>query len=236
MTEKILIVLIVVISCISCGKENEMLTKSEEISAFNRVMLNDNFTIILEEDTSYSIEIKGYQDIEDVVYTISDSTLTVDNNKRFKWTKPRKNKIEIKIKAPEFREVTANEACFITNEKPITSNHFGVVFNGKANEANLKLANNTFYYWNNFPCGGKLTLTGTTEVVKLWNYALVSVDAKNLEANYGIVENSSQGDIDLRINIRLEYGIYGIGNINLYNTPQSLINNGESNTGRLIYK
>jgi len=236
MTEKILIVLIVVISCISCGKENEMLTKSEEISAFNRVMLNDNFTVILEEDTSYSIEIKGYQDIEDVVYTISDSTLTVDNNKRFKWTKPRKNKIEIKIKAPEFREVTANEACFITNEKPITSHHFGVVFNGKANEANLKLANNTFYYWNNFPCGGKLTLTGTTEVVKLWNYALVSVDAKNLEANYGIVENSSQGDIDLRINIRLEYGIYGIGNINLYNTPQSLINNGESNTGRLIYK
>jgi len=236
MKNKIIAFLILATSFISCSKENEIRVKSEKLSAFNRVVLNDNFTIILEEDSIYSIEITGYQDIEDIIFMISDSTLSIDNTKRFKWMKPRKNKIELKIKALEFREVTANEACYITNEKPLKSNHFGIVFNGKANEANLKLANNTFYYWNNFPCGGKLTLNGTTEVVKLWNYALVSIDAKNLEANYGIVENSSQGDIDLKINTRLEYGIYGIGNINLYNTPQSLINKGETNKGRLIYK
>lgn len=228
--------IIIAVLLISCGKSDEMTTKSETLSAFKSVVLNDNFNVILEEDSVYNLEIKGYEDIENVTYSIEDSILTLDNTKRFKWTKPRKNKIELIIKAPLFREITANEACFITNEKPITSNHFGVVFNGKANEADIKLANHTFYYWDNFPCGGKLTLSGTTEVVKLWNYALVSVDASNLEANYGIVANSSQGDIDLKINTRLEYSIYGIGNINLHNIPQSVINNGETNKGKLVYQ
>lgn len=236
MKNRIILLILITFSLSSCKKEEVIKSKLLTMSAFNKVILNDNFSVILEEDSIYRLEIIGYEDIENVNYSVTDSVLSINNTKRYKWTKPRKNKIELRIRAPEFKEVAANEACSITNEKPITSSSFGIVFSGKANEANLKLAGGTFYYWNNFPCGGKLTLTGSTEVVKLWNYALVSIDAKYLIANYGIVANSSQGDIDLTINTRLEYSIYGNGNINLYNSPQSIINNGETNKGTLIYK
>ena len=117
---------------------------------------------------------------------------------------------------------------------PITSTEFGLVLTGKSNQANLELNGNIFYYWNNFPTGGKLTLSGKTEILKIWNFDLMSVDAKNLTSKYAIVENSSKGDCAVTVLNKLEYKISGEGNIQLYGEPSEIIETGLFSTGRLI--
>ena len=85
--------------------------------------------------------------------------------------------------------VMASGGCDIKTSNPITSNEFGLVLMGKVNHANLELDCNNFYYWNNFPCGGNLTLYGKTNILDLWNFAIMSIDAKNLIAQNAKIEN-----------------------------------------------
>ncbi|MBI9069377.1 MAG: DUF2807 domain-containing protein [Salinivirgaceae bacterium] len=151
---------------------------------------------------------------------------------------PDKNKIELHIHYKSIREIYAHETCNIQTKNPITSNSFGLVFESKANEANLELDCGTFYYWNNFPCGGKLTLYGHTKELKLWNYALTTVDAYNLFTSFAIVENSSKGDCIINVAEELNYAIKGEGNIVLFGNPGKIneTETGTFSTGKLIIR
>jgi len=91
-----------------------------------------------------------------------------------------------------------------------------------------------FYYWNDFPCGGLLTLSGKAESLKLWNYAILSVDAKYLTAKTAIVENNSQGDCTVNVGEKLNYSITNKGNINLYGSPTEIIEGVLNSSGQLI--
>ncbi len=104
----------------------------------------------------------------------------------------------------------------------------------KANQANLELACNSFYYWNNFPTGGKLTLTGAVDILTLWNTAIMSVDAKELTARSALVDNSSKENCEITVLEKLEYSISGVGDIHLYGSPREIIENEISSSGRLI--
>jgi hypothetical protein len=220
---------------VSCGKQDELSTNIIQVDPFDTVIINSTFNVFLQEDSIYQLEITGIADfVNKTTYSISNGTLTIDNNKRFKWTQPTSNKVELIIHAPVFSEVHVNETCDVRTKGPITSENFGLVMAGKVNQANLELNCHTFYYWNHFPCGGKITLYGNAEVLKLWNYGLMSIDAIDLNANYGIVDNSSKGNCDINIKKNLEYSIMGIGNINLYGNPENIVNKGETNSGRLI--
>jgi hypothetical protein len=218
----------------SCSKNKELNTLQIELDAFDTVVINNSFNVFLQEDSIYQIEIIGQKDfVEKTDYFIKNGTLTIDNSKKFKWTQPKANKVELIIHAPIFSEVHVNETCDLRTKGPITSENFGLVMAGKMNQANLELNCHTFYYWDHFPCGGKVTLYGNAEVLKLWNYGLMSIDAKDLKANYGIVDNSSKGSCDINIKQNLEYSIYGLGDINLFGNPTNITNKGETNSGRL---
>ena len=104
----------------------------------------------------------------------------------------------------------------------------------KLNEAVLQLNCTTFYYWNNHPCGGKLTLSGTVQNLRIWNFALMSVEAKDLTAYDALVENSSQGDCEVTVTGKLEYSIKNSGNIYLHGHPPQIVLKEKTSTGELI--
>lgn len=207
----------------SCGKINTATIAYENLTFFDRVELNDSFEVHLIEGNTFSVRIEGDEGVIDKVkYSISDSVLVLSNSRRFKWVSPTKNKIKVYITAQPLKLLAAFETCYITTDTPITSEEFGLELHSKANEANLELNGNVFYYWNNFQCGGKLTLSGKTQTLKLWNFAVLVVDAGDLIADYAIVENSSKGDCIVNVKDRLDYAIKGDGNINLYGSPSEI--------------
>jgi len=231
--------LIIIFTCIilfnSCKKDTLTDNIYSDLIPFNEIELNCTFDVYLKEDSSFSINIIGDKNvIENVSYVIENNVLKINNDSKFKWLTPRKNKIEIYINSKPLKFVSAKQTCFIKTLSPITSDEFGIMLSNKANQASLELDCKIFYYWNNFPCGGKLTLYGNTESLKIWNYAIMSVDARNLNANNAIVENNSKGNCDVTVLNSFEYSIKGEGDINLYGSPPKIIEKQITSSGQLI--
>ncbi|OFY24592.1 MAG: hypothetical protein A2X02_03245 [Bacteroidetes bacterium GWF2_29_10] len=220
---------------LSCNKEKISKSRIIMLESFEQIKLNDAFELYITEGSNYSIEIVGDEKvIEYVDLKVENNTLTIENKKKWKWISPKKNKINIYVSSLPLKKITAADGCNIRTLTPITSMEFGLVLTGKSNQANLELRGNIFYYFNNFPTGGKLTLSGETEILKIWNFALMSVDARNLISKYAIVENSSKGDCHLTVLNKLEYSIRGEGNIYLYGKSLEIIANDISSSGRLF--
>lgn len=229
--------LLVLTSCEIGFNGNELITIQKDLPVFKEIELHSVFDVYLVKDTVYSIKIIGNEDFaEQIDIKIADNVLRIENDFRLKWLRPEDNKVSLYISYDTLRKITAVQTCYIETVNPIKSDEIGLVFMSKLNQAQLELDCNTFYYWNNFPCGGRLTLSGFAKRLKISNYALVSVDASNLYADDAIVKNSSQGNCEVRVSNRLEYSIYGEGDIYIYGTPSQVIEGEITSSGRLVYK
>jgi hypothetical protein len=220
---------------LSCQRDKDISVRISAPEAFNKVELLDAFEVFVSEDTLYAVEILGDEKIISYVeLRVEDSTLFISNDWNNKWLTPRRNQIKVVIHAPPLSRIVASEGCNVQTLSPITSDEFGLIMGGKVNEASLELDCTTFYFWNGFPSGGKLTLSGKTEILKIWSSAIMSVDARDLITEYAEVENKSQGDCAVHVVQRLEYLIAGTGDILLYGNPPEVVAKGDSSTGRLI--
>ena len=219
----------------SCEEETVQVTDTVALEPFRTVILHDPFEVFLAEGDSYSVEVVGDKKvIASVDFDIEDSILHIQNTRKAKWRSPTKNKISLYVTAPPLKVVRASEGCHIQTLTPITSDEFGLTIKGKASKANITVDTHTFFYWNAHPSGGKVTVKGRTEVLKIWNIALMSIDAKELTCRYALIENSSKGDCEATVSDRLEYSIEGTGNILLHGNPGQIIEKSMSSTGRLI--
>lgn len=222
---------------LACQKNNPKVTGIIALSAFDEVHLETPFEVELVEDTIFYIEVIGHaKTIDDLAYTVENKVLRLANRLKAKYMKPKTNALRLIIHAQPLRIVEANETCSITTRNPITSADFGLILKSKGNFADLELNGSVFYYWNNYPCGGKLTLRGQTDQLKIWNTAIFSVDAKNLTTDYCLVENSSKGACELRVTGSIEYKIKGEGNIEVYGSPSLVVEREKTGTGKFILK
>ena len=230
----ILVLILIGLSLVGCKKDENEIIEQHSLSAFHTLDLNDAFEVELLEQNEFAIEIQGAESfVKAVDFKIQDSVLAISSNKKLKWTSPGDNQIKIIVKGMGLKLVNANESCIITSLNPITTREFGIILKSKANTANIQVDNDVCYYWNNFPCGGKLTLSGRCRELKLWNTAIMSVDASSLLCEYALVENDSKGDCSINVSNRLDYKIAGEGNIILFGNAVA-IDQGSSNSGRLI--
>lgn len=229
------IFLCILLVFLSCKREKEILSLHYNTSPFEYVKVEDALEIYLLEDSTFSIEVRANRDgVDQIKVEVIDSVLHISDHRTNKWLKPKSNKVSVYITSCSLKEVVAAEGCKTQTLSPITSNEFGIVFNGRVNEADLELNCETFYYWNDHPCGGRLTLSGQTNRLKIWNFALVSVDAKNLLTNHALVINDSKGDCEVTVLNSLEYSITGVGNICLFGNPDEILADEVTSTGRLI--
>lgn len=149
----------------------------------------------------------------------ADSTLHFKNEYKGAFLHPKKNDVKIYVTVKDLKLIHADETCKIFSTNTLSGSDLGIIFAGKLNEASLDLNYQSVYYWNNFPCGGKLQLSGSCNELKIWNYALMSVDAQELISQNVFIENSSKGDCSVHAVQGIEYSIFGEGNILLTGQP-----------------
>lgn len=221
----------------SCKKDDLIITKDFPLDLFTEIELESAFEVFLIQDSFNYIQIESHESkMDDIDFMVQNQSLNIINNNGYNWLTPTKNKIKLYIHYIEIKNISANESCIIKSKTPIRTNEFGIILKSRSNIAELELDCHTFYYWNNFPCGGKLTLTGNAKYVKIWNTALMSVDAKNLIARRVWVENLSKGICEVNATDTLEYLINGLGGIHLYGNPNKLIKlDGSSEEGLIKF-
>ncbi len=231
---KILTILLVVL-LLACGKRKEVIEVLHILDAFSQVELNSTFDVYLVEDSSYFIELIGVAKIIDKVDISNDNgVLKIKRTSKNDWLSPKNNKIKLIIHSLPLEGVTANKTCSILTSNPITSDEFGLVIKDKASEANLTLDCNIFFFWNNAPAGGRITLNGQCTILRMWTTAIVTVDATNTIVDNALVENDSKGDCNVFVNTLLDYSILNEGNVNVYGSPSEINLVEHSGSGELI--
>ncbi len=220
----------------ACKKDNiDRREINVKLQKFNVIDVNSTFDVFLTQDTAFSLKIVGEEKfVNDVVYQVNDNVLSLSVNSGSLWLSPKRNKISVFINCDSLKLLNVNETSMIKTLTPIVTHEFGMIMNGKLNEAELDLAGDVFYYWNIHPCGGKITLKGDVNVLKLWNVGLMEIDALNLTTSAALIENKSKGSCSINVIDKLEYRISGEGNIYLKGNPAEIIENELSSTGRLI--
>jgi hypothetical protein len=228
----------------SCGENGifsifddsgNIIQKKFDLPAFDYLHLKSVFDVVLIQDSVYAITIEGDEDIlKKVSADVSDSVLTMENNYIPKWLKPKSNKVKLYLRLKSLKEIDVYETSNVESQDTLYLPVLGVIFHCKLAEANIIINCNSFYYWDDFPCGGMLTLGGKAKNLAIWNFALMAVDAQNLIADTAYIENHSKGDCRVRAENILRYSILGQGNIYYYGTPQQIIARDTTSSGKLI--
>jgi hypothetical protein len=226
----ILFCFILLISC-----EKKEVRKIVALEQFDKIELHDFFDVFLIQDTVCKLEILASPKIVNKVnYVIENGTLIINNSYKRNWNHPKSNKVKLYIHVVALKGLNAQETCNIQSVNTLLGDEIGVVLESKLNQVNLDLNCTTFYAWNNFPCSGKITLSGQVQQLKLWTDALIAVDAKNLKATNALVVTKSKGKIEVNVSAFFDYSIIGNGDIELYGNPTNLLNSGVVGTGKLI--
>ena len=215
----------------SC-KKHEPITTEHSVSEFDTLVLSNVFDVNLIQGTENSVKIKGSkQFIDDVTWENKDNTLTFHNNANHKWLNPKTNKITLEITVNGLSKIVANETCTITSTNTLIADELGLILKSKLNHAALDISCNTFYYWNNFPCGGTVDLRGNCQTLKVWNYALMQINASELHASTALIENYSKGDVRVWCTDTISYKINGSGGIRVKGSPSTQLNLGGTGNG-----
>ena len=215
----------------SC-KKHEPITTEHSVSEFDTLVLSDVFDVNLIQGTENSVKITGSkQFIDDVSWENKDNTLTFHNNANHKWLNPKTNKITLEITVNGLSKIVANETCTITSTNTLIADELGLILKSKLNHAALDISCNTFYYWNNFPCGGTVDLRGNCQTLKVWNYALMQINASELHASTALIENYSKGDVRVWCTDTISYKINGSGGIRVKGSPSTQLNLGGTGNG-----
>lgn len=232
--EKRLIVFLLLFLLLSCEKHRNVV-QIRELEPFSGLFVNSSFNIEIHPDTAFRIVLSGSSDIvqEIDVSKITD-TLILENNFSAQWLRPGDNPIQVDLYCDSLQRIVLNESCNLTSSGPIHADEIGLIAVSRLNIVDLEFDAKTVFYWNNFPCNGSMVFRGETENLKIWNTALMSVDASQLISSYVLVENDAGVDCRVRANDILEYSITGAGNVVASGRPD-IISAGElTGSGELI--
>ena len=218
-----------------CGKQEQWDFLKRPLAEFDTLVCNSVLDVQLVQDTVNAIEIKAHPTLlKHMEVEETGGNLTLSNSFKGKFLMPRENKIYVVVHTNGLSKMIINQTCFIHTAKPLTGKEIGLVMASKLNEADLDLNCETFYYWNNFPCGGKIKLAGTAQSLKVWNVALMAVDAENLVTQVALIENRSKGDCKVNCQKQLTCKINGEGSVYVRGQPKSIDLKEKSGGGELI--
>jgi hypothetical protein len=219
----------------SCQKKWEIVYINKELNAFDTLILNDVFEVHLIQGNQNSIRMEGSKKILDnIQLDVKSNSLSISNNFSMSWIHPSKSKVKLFITFDTLSLIVANETCNILSDNKLYATELGLIMKSKLNHAELEVEAKSFYYWNNFPCGGTVKLSGQVDQLMLLNVALMAVDSKNLSCKIANIENASKGDIKINCSQKLNYSILGEGNIYLKGNPQNVIPGEIKGSGSLI--
>jgi hypothetical protein len=216
----------------------EPVTDFRELPAFNKIILNNVYDVVLVQGTSHDIRIVADENIlSDISLNVVDSVLSVNDNRRFKWLSPG-NKIKLYITAVTINKVTAEATCSIGTMHTLQVDEFALIMAPKTRliDVNLDLDCNTFTYWNNYQCSGKVTVRGRATYLNLTTFALMRVDAKDLVAEFAVVRNNSKEDCEITVREKLSYTIGSEGNVIIYGNPSEIVQEEDVSPGELIIR
>jgi hypothetical protein len=207
------------------------------VDPFTNIKLHSVFAVTLIQGNSYNVELIGDKDvIQDVQVNVTDGELELTDNSRYKWTAPESTHIEVKITAPSFHTVIAEQSYSLSNVGALQIDEF-YLWNYpevKISDINLSVKGKYLFYWNNWLAGGKLIIQGSVDTFHASNYALHIINASELQTKATTLHSYGRENCSVNVSEHFEYSLKGPGDIILYGNPAEVILLERTSTGKLI--
>jgi hypothetical protein len=216
---------------ISCNKEDapdcfqsagEYTTVRRDITAFDLIELRDYIQLELHDTDVYFVEITAPENlISDISTDISSGKMLIQNNNRCNWVRSYKNKITVRIHAPEFPEIENFGTGDISSIGTLEGGRIIVQNRHSAGLIKLDVNLDTLSIYMHTGVSDAL-LNGQATTTELFNQGLGFVDARNLQSMYTFCNNSSINDMYLRADQYLYAFIQFSGNIFVGGDPEDV--------------
>jgi hypothetical protein len=218
MKRYLIYIVLATLSFLSCQKilfNDEEATRVLSFEDFNAAEISGIFNIVLIQDSTNKLVIKGNNDIKSIKANIKDEILIIDDPRKMSFNTD-KNTLELHFRKLE--NLTTFNPVNVSNEDTIRGDLF--VFNAvvEVAEVNLVVDCNVFVVTSantigNFKLGGKADYC--------YLYCLFGCNyfAGDLSCRIAEILNGSVGDVYINASENLRAHILGPGNIYYHGTP-----------------
>ncbi|MCC6601076.1 MAG: DUF2807 domain-containing protein [Crocinitomicaceae bacterium] len=225
-----------------CNKENapdcfksagDIKTVHRQTGFFNTIELHDFIQIELVDSNAHFVEITAPSNLIAKVSTeVSGSCLVVRNENTCNFVRSYKNRIIVRIFAPEFSSIQNYGTGDIVSKNQLSATYFKIENRHAAGRIELNLqTDSAAIYSHTGVCD--VILRGNTFKVELFEQGLGFIDAKGLVSEQAFVNNSSINDIYVRAEAYLYAFILYSGNVYFTGEPEH-IDSAVNGSGELI--
>lgn len=205
------------------------------LTPFTNVVLESNVEVVIRKGSEFKTEIYGPKNLLDkVVTSVSDGSLTIDNNNGCNFVRGYKHHLRVIVYAPDYNFITSNSIGNIRTEEGFVED--SVFFYTEGGDMTI---NGTFNKLKTGSHGnGNVYFNGTTNYMYVYMNGTNFLYAENgIIKNYLFVEGISLADayVTAPTNGIFEYHMWKTGNVYYSGTPASVSGLRES-TGCAIKK
>lgn len=211
----------------------ELKTVRRDLDEFTSIELNDYIQYELCDTSYFGVEVTAPANlIPEINTSVEDGKLTVHNGNSCNFMRSYKNKITVRICAPDFADIQNYSTGDMRSMNQITGKKFSIDNRSAAGVQTFDVQVDTANVASHTGVSDTY-VTGKSDVVYLFSQGLGIVNASTLDANYAFVNNSSLNNVYVRSSNYLFAYLQFSGNIFYSGNPQ-FIDRDVEGTGALI--
>jgi hypothetical protein len=215
----------------ACNKENapdclqsagDMTTETRLLPAFNIVEIRDYIQVELYDSTETFAQITAPENLlPEIIIQQENGELVISNQNSCNWVRSFKNRIVVRLYAPEFRHITQRGTGDITAINTLTCNSFTLENRHAAGTIQLKVIVDSLAILTHTGVAD-VTVSGVASHAEYFNQGYGWIDARDVEAQNVFVNNSSINNVYVNSTGYLYGAIYFSGNIYYGGHPTSI--------------
>ena len=197
-------------------------TEERNLEAFSAVELNDYIQYELCDTNYYGVLITAPGNlISDIETEVEGGKLTIRNTNKCNFVRSYKNRITIRICAPDFQDIQNYSTGAITTVNAMQGSLFSIDNRGAAGVHRLLLKVDTVNIASHTGVSDAI-VSGQCDVVYLFNQGLGVIDAGQLQSQSAYVNNSSLNDMYVNVRDYLYAYILFSGSVFYDGNPSSI--------------
>lgn len=218
-------------SCEKVKGKGEIVNEIRNVSNFTGISLAIDANVYFSPDTSYYLEVRAQQNIQDVLETVLGSNNTLIIRYKNGVIVGKHEPIRIFVAGPAIRVLTISGSGDILVDTPWLNNYAEAAVSGSGNIRISTLESNEFQATIS-GSGNVVSTSGTVNYQDLRISGSGNIDLVGVESDTTMAKISGSGNISVWVNKLLDVTISGSGNVSYKGNP--VINSHISGSGSII--
>lgn len=221
--KKIVLFLLIVFVSFSCSKEcwetsGEDVFETRQLDGFNQIIVDNDFTIHLVQDSLFFIEIRSKENLMSNIKTeVDDYKLTISDQNSCNLMKDY-YKNEVYIHCPDLNQITAKETINIYSKDTLKLDELVLIVRGDMITWDFKV-NTKLLRIELHSVVGEMKITGEVDQLYFYTSGRNHCFLKDLICQKAEINHSSMGDYHLTVKKRFYIGIKKSGDFYCYGDP-----------------